>query len=672
MAEFRVPTDTGDVLVDLAKIPTDLKARNEAIDAELTAGRYRAAQPSMLDTTLNAAKAVGQTAGPYVAPLAGIGVGAARGATMGAPFFPPFGAFAGGVGGAMLGGITGTAANAAADLGRRTVTGEPPRPTLDVLRDVVGGGAKMGLESTPPGLVASGAYDLSQGNLMHGAMKMGFAAMPGVGRFLGSNEDAGLALVREATNKAARAWGVEMSAAQQSGKPMLRGADAFIQRSFGGSGVYQNLGARQNEQMLGATQEVGENLTGKSLDQMTRNNRFMTALEGRVTDLKKQADQMFGDYIKIAGPASPVDVTTMVTAAQKMLGEMPKTPSLQNGRLKSVLSDIVALGQPIPPTVATSPITDPFGRAIQTVTNPGGPQITTLQELRRIRTALGDIAFPDSLNGAVVTDVPIGAARHLYGTMTGALEQHAAAQGPQVAAKLAEANQFYKTVVQGFDGKFYAGILASEKRLGQFSNQLFNPRDTGMLMDAKTATTPEGFKMIQQQYWDDVFSPAAKGAIKETDAGSMLLGKQFGDRIARDQNVLKVLFDAEGVKAINELAGIARTVESTMSLTRSRAFTTGMMGYFQAAGAGGAITSMATQGPGLGNVGSLVANTTVPFLLGHAFTNPTTARMIAAAAKHGSISAETGETVARYLLKFTAIGRNQSSVNVPVPEGLQR
>jgi len=639
VAEFIVPTDKGKVRVNLGRVPTNLKERNQLIDDALQSGNYTPVTPSAGEIVLEGGKRAMQTLGPVIAPMAGI----ARGTVAGAPLGP-----AGMVGGAVLGGMAGFAANEAVDLGSRMATGQPPKPTSEVVSNVVLGGGRAGLESTPPGAIAGGLARAAQGRMATdvlgglGQATLGLVGSPQAIQFLASRnvEQAS----RQAVMNSARAFGIELTAGEQAGTPMLRGIEAITSRSFFGSGSFRDIGLRQTDQAVKAAKGISDATTGPMLDTTTRSNRFLTALSARVDDLKKQAGDKFDQWLSTTGPETPVEIGSLVATAQGLKAQMPSTPSLRNSKLTAVLDDIARLDRP-----ALGPQTDILGQPIK--------RPVPISELRNIRTALGEIAYPDRLAGAAVSDVPIGQARQLYGAMTQALEETADRAGTLTMLK--EANQFYKTsVADALDSNFYKAILASEKQLGSFSKQLFNPRDPGLLMDAKATVSPAGWKMVQQQYFDDVFSEAIKEAPQ--DIVPMFLGQKFADRIQRDTNVLKVLFDPEQTKALGELAKVVRAAAPTMSVTRIRDFTTGAIGVFvQGGGAGAALSDMASQGVGAANTAMLGATTIMPYVLGKALTDPTTSRIIAAAIREGRLDAQTGETVAKHLLRFTAADANQ-------------
>lgn len=644
------PVETKDgrtVYVPLDRVPIGgLKALNAAIDVALASGRYSDTPP---EPSLGQ-QAVGALRGAVggAAPMAGIITGSVRGAQMGAPL-GPWGMAAGGLGGAMLGGITGMAGSEAFNL----ATGQPPRPTGEVMRDVVLGGAQAGLESTPPGALAGGARRALEGDLALGALQAGAGVLglPQTGRMLGQMPTITSTIrtsVRANTARAAQRLGIDLTAAEQSGAPFLEAAEAVLMRTGGSAGRFRTLGATQNAQAMGAAEDLVQQTTGEALHAAAvRGHRFAIDLTARLTAMKRLVRAKEGAFTRAAGPDSSVDVTPAVNAAAQLGGELPKTPSLVSGRLAAIIDDLIALGVPIPGQQIQSTILGPTGAPLVT-TIPPQPNITTLAEVRRIRTALGEFAYP---SGQAIPEVPRAQAQKLYGALTETLDDFAASRGPSVLAKWQEARESTRRLHAVADGSWYADILDGTKSLPDFSRKLFT--DMTMLRDAKVLTSNAGWKMIQQQYWDDALFHS--GNLRTIPDGQMILGRQFGDRIAKDQAVIKELFGPESAAALNDLAAVLRTAEPTMSVTRNRAFTTGLVELFQSRAIGQAVT-------GGTHVASALTASVLPYLMGKALTNPTTARMIAGAARDETLGWNTAHSVIEFLIRAGALQGSSQQV----------
>lgn len=641
---FKVQTEDGrDVYVALPNVPIELRARNAALQSELDAGRFSETPPE--PTTGQMVRGFVRGVADIAAPLAGAGIGAMRGAAQGAPLGPP-GAVVGGIGGAVFGGITGMAGRETVDLADRVLTGQPPRPISDVMQDVLLGGARFGVEATPPGAIVSGVEKILAGEPVMGALQTatGLVGLPQTGRMLGQLPSITARIqdsVRANTGRAAQRLGIDLTAAEQSGKPFLEAAEALLMRTGGSAAQFRKFGAAQNAQAIGASEDLVRVTTGETLqDAAVRGNRFAIALKEQFVAMKKVVATKEADFTRAVGATSPVDVTLAAATAQQLRDALPKTPSLVQGRLKAIFDDLIALGQPIPGTTRTSPILGPQGQAI-TTTIPPRPNVTTLEEVRRIRTALGEFAFP---SGQAIPEVPRAQAQKLYGALSATLDNFAAARGPGALAKWEEARQATSRLHAVTDGAWYADILDGTRSLPDFSRKLFT--DLTMLRDAKVITSDAGWKMIQQQYWDDALFHS--GNLRRTSDGQMILGKAFGDRIFKDREVIKELFGPDSAGALTDLASVLRTAEPTMSVTRNLAFTTGLVEFFQGRAIGQAIVGGA-------NVGSAVTAGVLPYLMGKALTNPTTARMIAAAARDGSLGAATAQSVVDFLIRVQAL-----------------
>lgn len=577
-----------------------------------------------LSTPLNPADVVGGPVGRFAGPIIGAGYGALKGGALGMAG-GPWGAAAGGIAGAFVGGMAGAAVPEAVDL----VRGQPnPDAIPNVLE--AGRGSVVGqMIGAPIGQAISG--------------------IPSA--------------VRTAKDKLfdlSRHYGVDLTAAELSGASIFKGMEGLGKRLFGGADVFGAFGAKQAGQLTRAGEGLVERVTGTApLDAATRSNRFLTALETRTAAAKRYGGVLFDRYIKAAGEQSPVDVSGVVDGARSLLAQMPNVKSLQNPRLRQILSDIVDLQKIRQPShdyrVSVSPrsgtmtaetgaygeelTTAPLGptarvREVPSSTAPvdmiTGQEIkrdVSLGELRKIRTALGEFAYPGKT--AVTQEVPVAAARKLYGMFTESIKRHAEGIGPEAKALLDEMSQFERSTIHGtLDASWYAQVLKGDS-LGKFAGQLFNPRDPGMLLDARAVVSPQGWKMIQQQYVDDVLAKGGSGKMFE-GRDPTFDGRAVADRLLRpgEDNVLKVLFPPEHVAAIKDFAKVASAAFPT-SMQRNREFTQGITGL----GVIGGTSIMTDPATGL-----MVGASTAAMARGLAkiMTNPTAARILSNAMKTGS------------------------------------
>lgn len=601
----------------------------------------------------------------YVAPMVGAGVGAVKGAALGAPAGPVGMAF-GGLVGAAAGGLFGGATNEALEATHRLMTGKPQRPFEDQLGAVLGEG---------------------EGALYGQAI--GTAAAPVVGR-LAATVTGYATAAREALVRTAHNWGIDLTAAQQTGANIFKNLEAAIMRVPGGAGVMQAFGSRQASQLAAGVEHLSEAASGRAaVDAGTRSSLFVEALEHRMAAAKRQATVLFDRYMAAAGPDSLVDPTPLVRFAQVMRGRVPEG-ALGNGRLRSILDDIIAWGER-PKTWAEfaetqgaiagaggvqgrpagalplSPMELARGAAPGTPV-PGGGRPVTLAEIRNIRTALGEFAYPGKL--ATTQEVPIGQARQLYGVLTGMLKEDAARKGPGVTALLENFNQFERAVIHGqLSGTWYAQLLKHDKDLGSMSRRLFDPKAAGepnsMLLSALAVLNREGWQMIQQQYFDDVITQTQKRTMHE-GAWNVFDGRAFADRILRpgEDKVLRILFTPEQVESIREFAKVASAAQPT-SMLRDRAFTSFWTMLGASGGAGLGVGALTNPTAGAVTAGTLTASSFASWALAKALTDPTAAKMLILGARAGTPTSEALGAVSRHLIRSGAI-----AVSEPVPVDL--
>lgn len=542
---------------------------------------------------------------PLVAPVGGAMLGAAKGAALGAPLGPP-GAFLGGLTGATLGAAGGQVVNEAVGAGYRALEGLPQPPVADVLRHV----GQQGL----------GGFE--------GQLLFGTAA----GMVTGSR--AAISAAREATARTAQGLGIQLTAAEASGNPVLRAGQAGAMRTVTAFGTMRRFGEEQAGQIVRAGEQIGLQASGPLLDPATRSNRFVEGLKGVVERNKQTAGQMFDAYVQAAGPKSLVDMAPVMAEAQAIRGDIPLLKSLQNSRLTAILKDFERFQ--------------------------ARPDLATLEEVRKIRSALGDIAFPDRLMGAVTVDAPVAAARRLYGSLSAAIDAQAVQAGAPVKALLDQANQFYRLSVTGLENNAaYAALVAHDRNLGAFARTLFNPRDPGMLQDAKAIVSDDGWKLLQQQYWDDVFTGIVSGSKAEGGAQGFR-GRQFAERIARDTNVLNTLYPKETAKAIREFADVARTADPTTTIFLNRDFTMALvLAIGQGAIAGKSGIDLVTGQADAADYLNVGLNIVAPYAMAKVLTNPTATRILTAAVKSGGPTRQTIGAIVDVLGRAAA-----SAVNV--------
>jgi hypothetical protein len=184
------------------------------------------------------------------------------------------------------------------------------------------------------------------------------------------------------------------------------------------------------------------------------------------------------------------------------------------------------------------------------------------------------------------------------------------------------------------DGQFYADLLAANKDLSQLNGRLFNPTNIGILIDAKKVVSPEGFKLIQQQWWDHVWNQSIKHNPNGT--GFVLDGKRFSDFVLNPQNkqVVQTLFsDPEVARGITDFARVAQVAMPTAS-QRSSEFFGSFFGLSQLAATSGLIGGIASGAPGSGTVASGIT-LVGPWLMAKMLTNPTTASALTSYMRSG-------------------------------------
>lgn len=593
---------TKDVIVTLDSVPFDLKKRNDLIDQALAEGRYRLAPPTVGSSLKDLASGVGQLAVDYGPSMAAIGIGSARGAAAGAPMGPA-GALAGGLGGAILGGIAGRGTTEVI----HGLQGQPVEPVTNTLVQ----GAKTGMEAE--------------------ALGMPFRALQGV--LGGASATPWMVNTpRVAAVNEAKARGIQLTTAETSGSPFFRTLESISERSLTGSTTMKRFAEKQAEQLIQSGEQTGLQF-GPPIDATARSNRFVTALQGRISDLKSEANRLFEAYVNAAGPQSPVDLlNTVYPRVAEIRKSLPILPSLQNTKLTNpagtgILDNLTALER----------------QRIQTL---------PLEEVRNIRTALGDIAYPDRLAGTVIVDAPVAAARRLYGAFTDALQSNAVQTG--TVPLLERANQFQKNVIGNInDSKFYSALLDNERSLTSLSKTLFNPRDPGVLLDAKTVVSPAGWKMLQQQYWDSVFSEAT--TVSEVGTRGFQGGK-FADRLLRDKPIIDILYTPEQAKEIRAFADVARLTQRTAKLAQND-----VMGVMVGGG------QLVIAGRGIGNVwqgdmagaGIDAAALIAPWFAAKVFTSPTATQILSKAIQLGKVNPNTIAEIAKYATRAESIRENQ-------------
>lgn len=681
MAEFTTTvTDDGGkeyrVLVQIPKIPIDLREREALIQEEVDAGRYSLAAPSPAATLGGMATDAARTLATYGPPMAGIGMGAARGATALAPLGPWAGA-AGALGGGVLGGILGQAGSRVAQTGLDRAQGQPVAP-FNPMEDVVKPGAMMGLQSFPPVMAGMGAQRLAGGDPM-GALEVALGGLGAKGMARPSPLPAleGAALARSVTSKHAQALGIDLSAAEQTGSPILKTGEAFAARSLGGGGVFKAFGERQTGQAISATSRTARETSGVPLGQMEaafRENRFIQMLEGRIAAAKRLEGMKEAAYWKLADPASLVDISPLVQRAKTLLAENPSIKDLQSAKLNSVLEDIVGRSETAAPGLAglmrQLGLTGPPPAWMAGQLPATGPPQMSLADLRRVRTALSPLAFPEKYTASVVTDVPAGKAKQLYGAISDLLSADAAGKGPAVKAAWEEANQFRAVTMNALDGPAYRKLLGDKTSFYDFSRRLFNPNDPGPLLDAKATLSTPGWKLLQQQYWDYITNAGTTPAVKLGQGGEVSFdGAMVSRSILRDRKILPVLFGDENAQAISDLGAVLNTASRTMR-GKENELVGLLIGVGQARGALSGAKQMVTGGLGgvVSGAISLGSVTLIPRAMASILSDPSglPGQILLNAVKHGIFNQGTIDSLVKALARAEAVRANQPGTLPPI------
>ena len=586
--------------------PLDMIERRKRIESMAQAGDYDWAPPTTGEMVTGLATGIGQFGAEVGPSLVGIGMGSARGAQYGAQF-GPWGAAAGGLGGAMLGGIAGLAGTNLIDLTRRAIQGEPQRAPLDVMQETLVQGAKTGAEAELLGYpfrVAGAAWRGAEMSLEHAKALL-----------------------------AARANGIDLTMAETADRPFLRLAESITARHMTGAGPFEQMAVKQSKQMRGAFQAFGEREFGATLEAGGRSNRFLGLMKSRVNDLRSQAGQLFEQWIAQAGgPRTPVVLQPLYDAAYAIRMQQSVLPSVQNPKLVKMLGDIESLRSQ-------------------------GFKDLPLAQMKLLRTQLGEIGYPSPLAGAVTVDAPVAAARQLRKGLDVALTAHADATATRPLFDAS--NQLYSRIHRQFDNTLYRGLLSGDKTLGEFSRRLFNARDPGLLIDAKAAVTDDGWKLLQQQYWDDVFTSSR---VALPSGGHGFNGAKFADRIARDQNVLKHLVGPEQLEAINDFASATQLAARANTISASNA-----MGIFVGGGdlvAIAGVPALLATGHPIAAAGTAVSAAAVPYFFAKVMTNPSAARMVGNWFSRGRIEPGGLERVMRFLATATAATVEREGVRV--------
>ena len=623
---------TTQVKVTLSEIPTNPAERDRLVLEELKAKRYSFVEPTIGETTAEAMRTVAEfgaeRAAPLIAPLVGAARGAALGFQRGAPG-GPIPAFVGGLAGAGLGAATGGGVNEAVGLGLRLGQGLPPKPLPEVVESIAGE-ALTGIKGQLYGMAIGGA-----------AGKF----------FLGA---------KGTVPSAARTFGIDLSAAEHSGSPVLTMLEAYTERSPLGMPVMAGFRAQQAEQMKSVAETLAARTGGAPIEEirdvMTRANRFESALKTRISAIKRADEAKFNRYYQAAGANSPVEMTPFYAEARAIQMEKPVFDTLQSPRLNNLLTEI-----------------QEYQKA--------GFTTLPLEIVRNLRTALGDMAYPSSAKGVTV-DFPVAAAKRLYGALKGSIETQASQKGPAVFGLLQDANQFHKTYLEGLlDGPFFKGILAGDKDLPAWTNQLFNPRDPGLLLDAKTVVNPRGWEMIRQAWWDKTL-----GSDVITDLGARgtgFHGDKFANAIQRDEKLLKVLFEPTQRAQIQEFADLVRPLTGAKQDQGSKLMGI-LVGVGQLGSAGWGIADIVSGDPTWTSAVKL-GNLLGPYVAAKIFTNPEAAKMLTSVVKHLNVREALDPATASVYAQnitlmltmgqkpregFLTIGQGETRVPVPTPEGL--
>ncbi len=589
------------VIVNLDNVPLELSKRQALINKALDEGNYRLAPPNAMSMLTDLAKGVGHLATEYGPSMVGIGYGAARGAAAGVPLGLP-GVVGGGLVGAAMGGMAGRGTTEVI----HGLQGQQMEPVTDTMTK----GAMTGLQAEAMGMPLK-ALQVGMG---------GASTTPWV-----------LNTPRVAAVNEAKARGINLTTAETSGSPFFRTLESISERSLTGSNTFKRFAENQAEQLIQSGEQTGIQF-GPPIDAFARSNRFTTALKGRIADVKAQSNQMFENYVNAAGPTSPVDISGLYQAARDIRGRMTILPSLNklspSNQILGTLEDIETLQKQ-------------------------GFTTLPLNEVRKIRSTLGDIAYPDRLGGVVIADPPIAAARKLESSLYASLEANATATG--TLAQFKEANQFRKVVVGGIeDSSFYKNLIDNDRSLTSLSKSLFNPRDPGMLLDAKTVVSPEGWKMLQQQYWDSVFTESTR----ISDVGTRgFLGAKFADKLLKDKPIVDILYYPEQAKEIRAFADVARLVDRTAKLGKND--TMGIM----VAGGQLVIGSHAAMNIMQGDLkGAAVDAATIvaPWFAAKVFTSPTATQILTKMVQTGKINSNSIAELAKYATRAESIRENKN------------
>ncbi len=516
---------------------------------------------------------------PEALPVAGMTIGAA----VGAPAGP-------GAASAMAGAGAGAgeAFNILVEDVARYTQGQPPVPLGETL-------TRLGSQFT------AGASAQAVGTVA-GALMRGAGTAPHK--------------LREMVSLSARGFGIELTAAEQTGSRILGVVENISKRSLG-AGPYEALGRRQAAQLIGASERTLGVTTAEAAQTLQRSQRFLTMLEGVREKFKLDAGVHFNDYLRMVGgpktPLGPDDLAPFFAKAEEIRRGLNILPSMRNAKLVEILKNIKQLEKRMSPETIIDPKVEPVIRKQlglgptedltkylpNLMNNPQFAQfittkparLPTLEQVRKIRADLGDLAFPDRLKGAVTVDAPIADAERLWSALATSLEEHALARGGDAAfASLKASNQFYSVSLANLDARMYTQLLGAQKDLPAFSRMLFNPHDPGPLMGAKAIVSDEGWKLLQQQYVDDVLVTGK--VIKGLEGGGYAFdGRAFAERIGKDLRVLDVLYPPETVKALRELAEVARVAAPTSNPAAGE-----LVGILIASGQGAAIATGLMQG----------------------------------------------------------------------------
>lgn len=525
-----------------------------------------------------------------------------------------------------------------------------------------------------------------------GEMGEQFAGGAG-GQALGMGLGAGLKLMQGGVTKlrklidlTAQGHGIELTAGEKTGSRAVGFLERITQRSLG-AGPFEAMGRRQASQLTGAFERTLGTTMEEAGDTAARSNTFKDMLVRLRTGFKDSAKQSFGTYAKHVGgldsPMGPDDFGNLLTLRDQLAADVPIWSSLRNTRLGSILDDIaemqagmteqikmrpaaeaairkmMGLSADEPLTAANLPLNDPALKGLFEVVP---PKLPTLGQIRAIRSKLGDLAFPDRAAGAI-TDPMTKEARMLWGALADDLEAHALKRGGQPALDaLHESNQMYATSLENLDKKMYATLLSGAKDLPAFSKELFNPRNPRPLLDAKATLSDEGWQMLQQQYADDVL--VSGGVVKPLEGGGFgFNGKALSDRLYRDKRILDILHPPETVKALMELADVARVASSTSNIVSD-----GVIGIMISAGQGAALAHGITSGSLLKTTAALI-----PYGFSKIATNPMGIRLLtgtirAMNAGRNAFTGDAAQTITSIVSRgATSAGASLSPLGIQTP-----